>query len=55
MHQVSDVPSAVSTVKTRQNLFVEGCVKVMQGFSSCLVISYEVLIKYVLTFIASVK
>lgn len=47
MQQVPDVPSVVASVKTRQNSFVEGCVKVMQGFSSGLVISYEVLIKYV--------
>lgn len=55
MQQVSDVPSVAAAVKTRQNSFVEGCVKVMQGFPSGPVISCEVFIKYVWTFVASVK
>lgn len=47
MQQVSDVPPVVAAVKITQTSFVEGCVKVMKGSSSRLVISYEVLIKYV--------
>lgn len=49
------MPPIVSIMKTRHNSLGEGCVKVMQHFSSCLIISYQVLINYVLTFITSVK